>query len=100
MPDAKRNLFEGKIVVKTSGKKMLFPHMAYLRKVYSSVKFHIDRSELHAIEAGRTLTQTTASTAKSSLQCNVMDMHRLLCHAHEGVMRNTVKMAGVTLTGE
>ena len=33
MPDAKRNLFEGKIVVKTSGKKMFFPHMAYLGKV-------------------------------------------------------------------
>ena len=50
--------------------------------------------------ARRTATQMTALTAKSSLQGDVMVMNRLLCHAHEGMVKDIAKVVGITMTGE
>ena len=46
------------------------------------------------------MTQLITLTAKSSLQRDVMDTHRLLCHAHQGMLRDTAKVAGITPTEE
>ena len=88
VPGAKKNPLSAKMTVNTSSKKItFFPDMGYLGKE-------------DAMEARRTATKMTPLTAKSSRQRDMMDMHRLLCHAHDGMARDTAEVAGITMTGE
>ena len=92
MLGAKMNMFSPKTVVKTSGKIMTrFPYTAFLGRGASSVKFHAGPSRLHGMKARRAVTQIKALNGKSSLQRDVMDMHRLLCHALEGMVRDLLR---------
>ena len=77
-----------------------FSNMAYLEREESSGEISHKSFGLRAMEATKAVTQLVALTAKSSLQRDVMDMHRLLCHAHQGILRDTAKVAGITPTKE